>query len=195
MGIKLSDVIDKPIEKLTHPKTFEKFQKLAKRAIERPKIVTESEEITKRMKERVAARKETEKIKQDIKNDKFLKKHPEFKQVFKYDTKHNKSGDAELTAKSYMNARRERFIKEVFDTFSDASEDMKKEFEKVVKSSKLDIDLLEGIEYISMNLVYKQDSDALDIDDIELNKYDTPGDNYINRLLIRFRGLKSFKEG
>ena len=189
-GIDLKDVTDKDEEKLLHPKTLSNFEKLVKRALERPKILEESQKIAEKMRERVAKQKALKQAKLDAKNQKFLNEHPQFKQVFKYDVKHNKSGDAELTAKSYMKARRERLLKEIFDTFSNVTPSMKKELTKMVNDSYLDIDLLDSMESVGQYLIYNASSDPEDVPSPDVDEFNSPDDVYINRLLYRYMNLK-----
>lgn len=189
-NIPLEQVTDKDESELSRPKTLEKFEKLVKRALERESIVKESAEITERMRERVKADKEKKQLKQNIKNDKFLKKHPQFKQVFKYDTKHNKSGDAELTAKSYMKARKARLFSDITTQFDNVSSEFKKKLKASINENLYNIDELEAMETVSQNLIYKSDSDAEDAN-IDYGEFNNPDDEYINRLLNRFHKIKS----
>ena len=187
-NIPLENVTDKDEEQLSRPKALERFEKLVKRALERESIVKESAEITERMKERVKAEREKKQIKQNIKNDKFLKAHPQFKQVFKYDTKHNKSGDAQLTAKSYMEARKRRLFNELCEQF-DISDKFKEKLHRQIFTNDYSIDLIEGMETIGQHLIYKRDSDGDDVE-MDLGVYDSPDDEYINRLLNRYHRLR-----
>ena len=187
-NIPLEQVTDKGEDKLSHPKTLEKFEKLVKRAIERASIVQESQEITKRMRERVSQKKQLKKVKQNIKNDKFLEEHPQFKQVFKYDNKHNKSGDAELTARSYMEYRKQRLFNELCEQF-DMSDKYKEKLRRQIFTNEFSIDLIEGMEYIGYNLIYKRDSGDDDVE-MEFGTYNSPDDYYINKLLNRYHRLR-----
>lgn len=187
-NIPLEQVTDKGEDKLSHPKTLQNFEKLVKRALERASIVKESAEITKRMRERVTQKKQLKQVKQNIKNDKFLEEHPQFKQVFKYDNKHNKSGDAELTAKSYMTARKQRLFNELCEQF-DMSDKYKEKLQRQIFTNDYSIDLIEGMEQIGQNLIYKHHSDPEDVT-MDFGAYDSPDDEYINRLLNRYHRLR-----
>ena len=158
------------------------------RLIERADIVKESKEITQRMRERVAQNKQLKQVKQNIKNDKFLKDHPQFKKVFESDKRFNKSGDAELTAKNYMQARKERLFKELVEQF-DPSDSFKEKLRRQIFTNEFSIELIEGMEQIGQHLIQNKESDPDDIQ-MEFGIYQNPGDEYINRVLNRYLRLR-----
>lgn len=203
MGIDISNIITKEIDKYKGKGIQSTIKKL-QRAIERPKIVEESKKIDEKIKERKKERELKKQLKargykipkgnldkaiiQQFLNDKFLEEHPDFRQVFKFDTKHNKSGSAESTARSYMDARKKELKEKIFNQFPDVDPKLRDRLTKLINKVDFNLNLINDMELISENLFHKLDSDIADAewDTIYSNYAD---DEYISRLIMRFSRL------
>ena len=192
-NIPLESVTSKPLEKLLNTNALKNFEKIVKRVIERPKIIKESKEIDERRKKRLREQNELKKIKQDAKNEKFLSEHDEFRQVFKFDTLFNKSGDAEITARNYMKYHKQRLLNTINEQFPNTSSHYSDLVTELIMRNELDLQLLLDMEYVSQNLINKKDSDMADISgpamEIELEVLEDSDDIFLFRLTERFKKL------
>ena len=183
-NISLGEVTDKDEEKLLHPSALKRFEKLVKRALERPKIKEEVKKIDERIKERGKKNKEKELEKR---NEKFLKKHPQFKQVFKYDSNHNQSGDAEVTAKSYMNARKKRLYNLIFNNFSEVKESLKEEMFSSINKNKWSLEMISDMEHTAESFIHKYLASGGMNESFYLeNNSETYHEEVVNKLLEKY---------
>lgn len=175
-------------EKTLRPKIVSKLTKLVKKAFESSRLVEKSKMFTENIRNRLTGKKQKDKKDLEKRNKIFLEQHPQFNQVFKYDHVHNTSNDAETTAKSYMKARKERLIDIIMETFPDSSDSFKEQVKDMINENEYDIDLLESMESVAENLIYGAKSDPDDVI-VEFGTFDSPDDEYLNRILNRYSRL------
>ena len=138
-GLKLSDVTDKDKSQLLNTNAFNNFEKLAKRKLERAKIIADNKKYDEKLKKKI-----------EKANEKVFQQYPWAKQVMKFDDKYKNLIYAKDVVTRKLGEEQKNIIDIIDKYFDKRNKTLKKLIKDLKKEKNIDVlvSVAEKLEYV-----------------------------------------------